>query len=222
MESRKITIVSTKTQSKRVITSNATTLGELKRDLTNNGIDYSNMDFYEGLSRTELKDSRSLLPKDIEYRGRITNELVFMLTTSNKKIKSGALNGNRAELYRKIKEHSLEEACIKKYNKNYTVCKSSELEDLINSMESAIEDDINIATQSTAECKERRTESCDLDDIKKAFVMLLNYMVDKDLMSDDAKDDIIYLLRIHKQDCSEEDPIYSNDEISNMFNFIED
>ena len=46
MEAREITIVSTKTQRKSVIMSSAETLSELKSDMRNAGIDYTNMTFY--------------------------------------------------------------------------------------------------------------------------------------------------------------------------------
>ena len=89
MEARKITIVSTKTQKKSVIMSGAETLGELKKDLREAGIDYDGMTFYEGTSKVELKDDASVLPHDVPYKGQTTNELVFMLTNTNKKIRSG-------------------------------------------------------------------------------------------------------------------------------------
>ena len=89
MENRKITVVSTKDQSKKVIMSSATTLAELKSDLRQNGIDYEGMTFFEGTSKTELKHDTSVLPHDVPWKGTITNELVFMLTNTNKKIKSG-------------------------------------------------------------------------------------------------------------------------------------
>ena len=76
MESRKITIVSTKTQKKSVIMSEAETLRELKHDLDNAGIDYSDMTFYEGTSKTELKTDDSVLPKDVPYTNRTTGETV--------------------------------------------------------------------------------------------------------------------------------------------------
>ena len=89
MEARKITVVSTRNQKKSVIMSAATTLAELKADLRQNGIDYEGMTFYEGTSKIELKDDNSVLPHDVPYKGQTTNELVFMLTNTNKKIKSG-------------------------------------------------------------------------------------------------------------------------------------
>lgn len=89
MEPRKITIVQSSTQTKSVIETAATTLAELKRDLDENGISYSGMTFYEGISKTELTNDSAILPHDLPYRGAITNELVFMLSSTNKKIKSG-------------------------------------------------------------------------------------------------------------------------------------
>lgn len=90
MEARKITIVSTtNAQTKKVIMSSATTLGELKGDLDAAGVQYDNMDFFEGVSKTKLINNDSVLPTNIPYKGENTNELVFMLTTSRKKIESG-------------------------------------------------------------------------------------------------------------------------------------
>lgn len=95
MEKRKITVVSTKTMDKKVILSGAETLGELKSELIAEGMDLTDLTFYEGISKTELISDESFLPKDLPYINRktgetiITNELVFMLTMPNKKIKSG-------------------------------------------------------------------------------------------------------------------------------------
>ena len=68
-------------EKRSTIMSEAETLGELKRDLTANGINYSGKTFMEGLSRSELKEDASILPHDIQRPdGSVTNELVFMLT----------------------------------------------------------------------------------------------------------------------------------------------
>lgn len=129
MENRKITVVSTKDQSKKVIMSSATTLAELKSDLRQNGIDYEGMTFFEGTSKTELKHDTSVLPHDVPWKGTITNELVFMLTNTNKKIKSGAMS--RMEAYAEIKNMGLQDACLKKFGKNFTMCKTADLIALI-------------------------------------------------------------------------------------------
>ena len=133
MEARKITVIQTKNQKKSVIMSAATTLAELKSDLRANGIDYDGMTFFEGTSKVELKNDASVLPHDVPYKGTITNELVFMLTNTNKKIRSGATNMSRMEAYNAIKSMGLQNACVKKFGKNFTMCKTIDLIALIQS-----------------------------------------------------------------------------------------
>lgn len=133
MEARKITVVQTKNQKKSVIMSAATTLAELKSDLRANGIDYDGMTFFEGTSKVELKNDASVLPHDVPYKGTITNELVFMLTNTNKKIRSGAVAMSRAEAYSAIKSMGLQDACVKKFGKNFTMCKTADLIALVQS-----------------------------------------------------------------------------------------
>lgn len=133
MQNRKITVVQTKNQKKTVIMSAATTLAELKNDLRANGIDYDGMTFFEGTSKVELKNDASVLPHDVPYKGTVTNELVFMLTNTNKKIRSGAATMSRAEAYSAIKSMGLQDACVKKFGKNFTMCKTADLIALVQS-----------------------------------------------------------------------------------------
>lgn len=133
MEARKITVVQTKNQKKSVIMSAATTLAELKSDLRANDIDYDDMTFFEGTSKVELKNDASVLPHDVPYKGTVTNELVFMLTNTNKKIRSGATAMTRAEAYSAIKSMGLQDACVKKFGKNFTMCKTVDLIALVQS-----------------------------------------------------------------------------------------
>ena len=127
MNSRKITIVDSKLQKRSTIMSEAETLGELKRDLTANGINYSGKTFMEGLSRSELKEDASILPHDIQRPdGSVTNELVFMLTEPEKKIKSGAIL-TRQECYAKVKELGLQAAVQSRFGKNFTQCSTNDL-----------------------------------------------------------------------------------------------
>lgn len=129
MEKRKITIVATATNTNKVIMSDATTLRELKRDLDAIGVSHSNMTFYEGLSKVELKKDDTILPHDIPYKGNITNELVIMLTTVNKKIKSGAMS--RKEAYNYITKHGLQKKCIETFGRNFTQCSTANLISLV-------------------------------------------------------------------------------------------
>lgn len=205
MEARRITVISTKTQRKQIIMSAATTLEELKRDLEAAGIDYGEMTFYEGLSKTELKDNKSLLPHDISYKGQVTNELVFMLTNPNKKIASGVLSPRRQKLYEEIKRSNLEYKCKEKYNKVYTQCSDNNLIHLI---------------------AENSTESCACEDTKKAlrraFIHLVAILRDNDyitLTEEDELHDVLYRRSSCEPDELENSP-YSRSEIDNMFDFL--
>ena len=135
MEARKILFVMNNSSSQKSIMSEAETLGALKADMRRAGINYENMTFYEGRTRTELKDDASVLPTNVPVAAKgttpatTTNDLVFMLTTANKKIKSGA--GDRPAVYAQIKQLELQDACKAKYGKNFTQCSTADLEALV-------------------------------------------------------------------------------------------
>lgn len=132
METRKVTIINNKTQKQSIIqASSATNLGELKAEMRELGISYEGMTFFEGHMRAELKDDAAPLPTNIPYKGQIVNDLTFLLTAPEKKIKSGAMT--RSEAYDAIKANGLQAACVVKFGKNFTMCKTQDLIDLIES-----------------------------------------------------------------------------------------
>lgn len=133
MEKRKITIISTMTQSTKVILSGAETLGELKNDLHQAGISTEDMIFHEGLSRTDMERDDALLPKDVPYRGNITNELVFMLTKKHMKVASGGINQERRDIYAIISREGLEEDIKEHFGKNKTQVSTSQLKGYLQS-----------------------------------------------------------------------------------------
>lgn len=202
METRKITVINSKTQKKSVINSAATTLGELKTDLTAAGIDYSDMTFFEGLTKTELKNDASLLPKDVEYKGNITNDLVFMLTNMDKKIKSGA-DMTRKEMYEYIKQNNLEASIKLFYGCNYTNVNNNALEALI------IDHKKKTTKQNCGKC-----ESCN---VKDALEMLIDALYYQDCISNKEFKEIKSVL---KGESVKEESIYSEKEIDEMFDFI--
>lgn len=227
MEARKITIVQTKNQKKSVIMSSATTLAELKRDLRDNGIDYDGMTFFEGTSKVELKTDDAVLPHDVPYKGTITNELVFMLTNTNKKIRSGAMS--RAEAYAKIKALNLSELCKNKYGRNFTQVPTNDLIALI---------EANGNHQQAHECprakmfkeeskKEEKVETPvaetqNVDVEARAAIRRLAVMLeDKDIIEDYEKREILDILGGVVNNSEEYKPKsaspYSDDEIDNMF-----
>ena len=115
---REILIANTKTQKRSKITTSATTLGELKADLRAAGIDFQNMTFTEGISKTQLLSDDTQLPQNVIYKGQPTNNLVILLTNTKKNIASGALS--RKEAYNLIKQNSLENAVKTKFGRNFT------------------------------------------------------------------------------------------------------
>ena len=201
MEARKITIVSTTdSQTKKVIISSATTLGELKEDLSNAGISYSNMDFFEGVSKTKLINDESILPANIPYKGATTNELVFMLTTSRKKIESG---GPRDEVYEEIRRHNLQDAIKEYFGKNFTQVTTKELEDFL------IEVDATPVTK-VAEMNQEKLEA-----VEAAFNELLEYLWEEEFISSGAFNNIKAILRGDVEEGI--DSSYDDDDIEEMF-----
>ena len=132
MNTRTIMVANTKTQQRHELNTSATTLGELKADMRQAGIDYSGMTFTEGISKTQLISDDSLLPTNVMYKGAPTNNLVMLLTNTTKNIASGC--GDVEERSRK-KAYDIISNWGQKakddikvvFGKNYTQVKTSDL-----------------------------------------------------------------------------------------------
>jgi hypothetical protein len=130
METRTILIANNKTQRRYNIETAATTLGELKAQMREQGIDYDGMTFTEGITKTQMVDDSSVLPTNVMYKGAPTNNLVMLLTNPNKQIASGAMD--RKDAYRLVKEMNLQDAILEGEGTNYTRVKTDVLEEYIN------------------------------------------------------------------------------------------
>lgn len=212
MQSRKITVIQTKNQKKSVIMSAATTLAELKSDLRANGIDYNGMTFFEGTSKVELKNDASVLPHDVPYKGIVTNELVFMLTNTNKKIRSGAIS--RMEAYAEIKRRGLQDACLKKFGKNFTMCKTADLIALAQS---------NGASKPAPVAPASNGGECVDTVARTAISKLVEILEDNGTIEDYEKEEVLDILEgaVEVAPSEEYKPKsaspYSDDEINDMF-----
>ena len=217
MENREITIVSSKTQRKSVIMSGAETLGELKADLRANNIDYTDMAFFEGTARVELKDDNSMLPKDVPYKGTITNKLVFMLSQTNKKIRSGS---SRVQIYDTIKSMNLQGECIKRYGRNFTMCKTSDLLALIEDNSSKTIDTTKENEVETKEVTTTKEESTEFADVKArdAIKNLIHVLYDNDYIENEEYRAILDSFDIKSEETKNSS--YSNEEIDDMFDFV--
>lgn len=190
METKRFTVVDTRTNQVKTFNSEATTVGELKRDLMNIGIDPTGMAIQEGLTKTELGADDTELPKDITYRGVVTNNLVFRLTQPDKKIKSGMGDAccSRAEVYDKIKDLSLAEIIKAKYGKNYTTVKTSDL--------------VKEVTLAMNDLSKGKAEPC----VKDAIATLTSILEKKGVISADEANHVVEPILGVKifADCNEE------------------
>ena len=236
MEARKITIVTTNSNNKEVIMSSATTLGELKADMREKRINYEGMTFYEGLSKTELTENASLLPHDIPYKGTTTNELVFMLTTPNKKIKSGAIT--RAEAYDIIRKKNLGNECMKRFGQHFTRCKTVDLIKLVESVNNpkpapkakpVDNKSKNTPKPQTITEKpvEKETPEANTDEnsvsnhnnVEAALKILVTCLVNNDALDRDEADAVMdtFYGKVITTDVTDKASPYSDKEIDNMF-----
>ena len=226
METRKVTIINSKTQSQKVIQdSKATTLGELKQEMRERGIDYTGMTFFEGHMRAELKDDAAPLPTNIPYKGQVVNDLIFMLTTPEKKVKSGTMS--RAEAYAEIKKRGLQSACADKFGKNFTQCSTADLISLIekNSTKAAApeaEKPVDTAAPAVPAKKEEasiapETPATDCN-CSKALAILTEALYENDTIEEETYDAVMITLKGGSYNAPEK---MSKKEIDDMFGFVE-
>ena len=134
MESRKITVLVEATQKKYVLMSSATKLSELKEELAQKGVTTNDSDsFKESRSKSILTSPESILPTNIPWKGGITNELVFMVSKAERKIKLGMKSRN--EIVALIKSYGLLDEVKKKTGKNYTNVSTAVLSEIVDKYE---------------------------------------------------------------------------------------
>ena len=223
MEKRKITVIPTKTHKTQVIESAATTLAELKADLTKAGIDYTDCTFFEGLTKIELKNDAAILPHDVPYKGTTTNNLVFMITNASKKIRSGAKLDRKA-IIEEIKAKNLTEVVKKTYGKNYTNCKTEDLEKILSMnntptlKEAPAKKEVpNESVMKTTDLSNYVTKA----ELREVIESLLKEMedVEVDYVEDVDIDNIAIIGKISSSNSEEEksDSPYSSNELDDMF-----
>lgn len=224
---RKVTIINNKTQSQKVIqASAATTLGELKREMREAGIEYEGMTFFEGHLRAELKDDASILPTNIPYKGQVVNDLTFLLTAPEKKIKSGAMS--RAEAYNAIKSRGLQDECVKRFGKNFTMCKTQDLIDLLGEGSAKAapvkEGKKEVVKEKTAkEVKETKKENpvvttTSEGNVAGALEVLLEDLYGSDVIEEGTYDRAMAVLKGTTYKAPEG---MSKEEINQMFDFVD-
>jgi hypothetical protein len=200
METRKITVISNKGQYKKVMNSAASTLGELKADMTAVGIDYDGMSFLEGLTRTELIDDASQLPTNVNYRGTITNDLVFYLTATNKKIKSGM---TRQEAYARLNEcPELKDVVKDTFGRNFTQVSTDNL--------------VHIIIEAQVPCGCGECPTTEVEEMSQVE-LLASFLLENGCITQSQYD---MVLGVEDTQVEEQSP-YSNEELEDMFDFMD-
>ena len=214
METRKVTIINSKTQSQKVIQdSKATTLGELKQEMMERGIDYTGMTFFEGHMRAELKDDAAPLPTNIPYKGQVVNDLTFMLTAPEKKVKSGAMS--RAEAYAEIKKRGLQGACVDKFGKNFTQCSTADLISLIEKNSTKAAPAAPAKAEEAPVAPETPATGCNCS---KALAILTEALYEDETIEEETYDAVMATLKGGSYNAPEK---MSKKEIDTMFDFVE-
>ena len=223
MEKRKITVIPTKTHKTQVIESAATTLAELKADLTKAGIDYTDCTFFEGLTKIELKNDAAILPHDVPYKGTTTNNLVFMITNASKKIRSGAKLDRKA-IVEEIKAKNLTEVVKKTYGKNYTNCKTEDLEKILSMNNTPTLKEASAKKEVPSESVMKTTDLSNYvtkAELREVIESLLKEMeeVEVDYVEDVDIDNIAIIGKVSSSNSEEEksDSPYSSNELDDMF-----
>ena len=223
METRKVTIINSKTQSQKVIQdSKATTLGELKQEMRERGIDYTGMTFFEGHMRAELKDDAAPLPTNIPYKGQVVNDLTFMLTAPEKKVKSGAMS--RAEAYAEIKKRGLQGACVDKFGKNFTQCSTADLISLIEKNSTKVasapkaKKPVEAAPAKAEEAPVAPETPATGCNCSKALAILTEALYEDETIEEETYDAVMATLKGGSYNAPEK---MSKEEIDEMFGFVE-
>lgn len=218
--SRKVTVLVESTQSKVVFESNATTLGELKNELRERQVRYdSDCVFKEAASKTILASDESILPSNIPWKGQVTNDLVFMVTAPQKKIKSGVMD--RKEAYAKVKKLGLQGKIQEHEGKNFTQCSTAVLISYIEKKERAGE---NVSKKTPAPIAKEKVVKADAytmpasgKEMMSNLRNLLDEMVSKGVLMQHDADNIWGVANGQPALPVEREQSY--DELAEQFNF---
>lgn len=147
---RKIYINDTASNRTITLTTDATTFGQVKEAALAAGINIDGKDWLEGITRTSPRSDDSILPSNVEYKGNVTNDLVFILTNTNKNIQSGMMS--RIDLYNAIKINGWQEEVKAEFGKPYTNVSTVELDEFVSDHSSVQVEDVQ---ETCSECNKK-------------------------------------------------------------------
>lgn len=220
MESRKITVLVEATQKKYVLMSSATKLSELKEELAQKGVTTNDSDsFKESRSKSILTSPESVLPTNIPWKGGITNELVFMVSKAERKIKLGMKSRN--EIVALIKSYGLLDEVKKKTGKNYTNVSTAVLSEIVDKYElkarAKIKDAPTPKSASNVKMSSKKSvESAPSCDCAVKFKKAVDSLYKENLIDCEVKD---FLYEVIEGKDVNIDDISSYDDLAEEFDF---
>lgn len=226
---RKVTVMSNKGANVVVIESNATTLGELKRELSAAGVSYDGMAIFEGVSRTTLMDDASILPSNLPYKGVVTNDLVILLSPKDKKITSGA--SAREAAYAAVKANNLQSAIVAQFGRNFTQVSTIDLVEFV-AAQTAKKETNSTAKSEAPKAPVATQELSPLEAVMVGFAILVSDLYEEGIVGDStiekinaayggrfASIEIVTKTPVEEAPAKLESP-YSQQELGNMFDFV--
>lgn len=201
MDKRTIIVKNSQNQQTVKLETAVTTLGELKSLLSNQyGMTFENATFHEGKTKSSFNDDAAILPSNINYRGTVTNDLMFLVTTKNKKISSGAMS--RMEVFAYIKANNLKDAIKKEFNKNFTICKTDELVEFVEKHQKgattkAIETAEKAVETPTEELVDTESDAAKLviiPNVREAFERLTDLLVMNGALEEEEAEEVLEVL----------------------------
>lgn len=220
MESRKITVLVEATQKKYVLMSSATKLSELKEELAQKGVTTNDSDsFKESRSKSILTSPESVLPTNIPWKGGITNELVFMVSKAERKIKLGMKSRN--EIVALIKSYGLLDEVKKKTGKNYTNVSTAVLSEIVDKYElktrTKVKDAPTPKSASNVKMSSKKSvESAPSCDCAVKFKKAVDSLYKENLIDCEVKD---FLYEVIEGKDVNIDDISSYDDLAEEFDF---
>lgn len=169
-------------------------LKDVKNLLTEKGVGFSGLDFHVGFANIVLLEDNSPIPEKIIKRDgtEITDKVVFLLTNSTNKIKSGAMT--RAEAYAKIMTNpNLKDTIKSRYSRNYTQVSTENLAKVIEEFTREVPKVLEKADKQANEY-EKVNNQCDCTNIKAAIRELVRTLVDEDVIYTSQAENILALI----------------------------
>lgn len=180
------------------------TLGELKELLRQKGINYSGMDFIEGVTNTKLLNDDSRIPENIPFKGKFTNNVFINILKKESKISSGCdyESLSRKELLAIAKEYA--EDILEAFGRNFTQVKSIDLIHFLE--ENGTEEDSNEHNEEEEnECPEYEEVP-----VVEAIVTMINTL--------GIGDAVVEALTQHKDDANKSESEFTAEDIAKFVN----